>query len=141
MEEEFYSIIKLVSGEEVFSLISIDQNDGDPIVILQNPLIMKMIHAPQGMHVKVKPWIDLSTEDFFMIRPDKIITMTESEDKKLIDIYNNFISDDEEDIKIKPNIPNNGGSIKPSSDMGYISSVDDARKKLENLFKIKPKES
>ncbi len=138
MEEEFYSIIKLVSGEEVFSLISIDENDGDPIVILQNPLIMKMIHAPQGMHVKVKPWIDLSTEDFFMIRPDKIITMTESEDKKLIDIYNNFISEEEEDIKIRPN---NGGSIKPSSDMGYISSVDDARKNLENVFKFKPKES
>jgi len=139
MEEEFYSIIKLVSGEEVFSLISIDENDGDPIVILQNPLIMKMIHAPHGMqHVKVKPWIDLSTEDFFMKRPDKILTMTESEDKKLIDIYNNFISEEEEDIKIRPN---NGGSIKPSSDMGYISSVDDARKNLENVFKFKPKES
>tara|TARA_R100000008_G_scaffold52320_1_gene31616 strand:+ start:210 stop:626 length:417 start_codon:yes stop_codon:yes gene_type:complete len=138
MEEEFYSILKLVSGEEVFSLISIDENDGDPIVILQNPLIMKMIHAPHGMHVKVKPWIDLSTEDFFMIRPDKIITMTETEDKKLIDIYNNFISEEEVDIRIPPN---NGGSTKPSSEMGYISSVDDARKNLENLFKIKPKES
>ena len=73
-----------------------------------------------------------------MIRPDKILTMTESEDKKLIDIYNNFISEEEEDIKIRPN---NGGSIKPSSDMGYISSVDDARKNLENVFKFKPKES
>ena len=39
MQEEFYSIIKLVSGEEILSLISIDENDGDPLVILQNPIL------------------------------------------------------------------------------------------------------
>ena len=44
MGEEFYSIIKLVSGEEVFSLVSVDENDGDPLLILQNPIIMKLIH-------------------------------------------------------------------------------------------------
>ena len=42
MEEEFYAIIKLVSGEEVMALVSVDDNDNDPIVILQKPLILKM---------------------------------------------------------------------------------------------------
>ena len=41
MGEEFYSIIKLISGEEIFALISIDHDQEDPIVILQNPLVMK----------------------------------------------------------------------------------------------------
>ena len=41
MGDEFYCILKLVSGEEILSLIMIDENNGDPIIILQNPVIMK----------------------------------------------------------------------------------------------------
>ena len=130
MGEEFYSIIKLVSGEEIFSLVSIDDNDEDPIIILQNPIIMKMFTNSTGSHIKVKPWIELSQEDFFMIRSDKIITMTETRDDRLIQIYNDFIQE-EEIIEIHSST----GYTKPSTSMGYISSVKDARKKLEDLFK------
>ena len=42
MGDEFYAAIKLISGEEIFSLISVDENNGDPIIILQNPVIMKV---------------------------------------------------------------------------------------------------
>ena len=138
MGDEFYSIIKLVSGEEIFSLISIDDTDEDPNIILQNPIVMKMYTNSNGSHIKVKPWIELSEEDFFMIRSDKIITMTETKDERLIQIYNDFLS--EEDII---EIRSNTGYTKPSSNMGYISSVKDARNKLESLFKknINNKES
>ena len=129
MGEEFYSIIKLVSGEEIFSLVTVDEADGDPIIILQNPLIMQMFQNSHGAHIKVKPWIELSEDDIFLITSDKIITMTESKDKKLIEIYNNFISDDE---KIEIHTPN--GLVQPSSKMGYVSSVENARRKLESLF-------
>jgi len=131
MGEEFYSIIKLVSGEEIFSLISIEDEE-DPAIILQNPVIMKLIHHKTGMHVKIKQWIDLSDEDIFIIKSDKIITMTESNDQKLIGIYNDFIEDsDEENIDI-----GNPDSFytKPSTKMGYISSVEKARKELEDIF-------
>lgn len=140
MEEEFYSIIKLISGEEIMSLVSIDENDGDPLIILQNPITMKIIETPHGVHIKVKPWIELSTDDFFIIRFDKIITITETKDKKIIDIYNNYIED--ENIMEINNSPPTSGRIKPSKKMGYISSVKDARKTLENIFKLEdPKES
>ena len=137
MGDEFYSIIKLVSGEEIFSLISVDDSGDDPIIILQNPITMKMFSNTNGSHIKVKPWIELSEEDFFMIKPDKIITMTESNDDRLIQIYNDFIAN--EPIEIYSNT----GYTKPSSKMGYISSVKDARKYLEVLFKknINNKES
>ena len=131
MGEEFHSIIKLVSGEEIFSLVSIDENEGDPIIILQNPIIMQMFHNAQGAHVKVKSWIELSDEDFFMINSDKIITMTESNDPKLIAIYENFINDDD---KIEIHTPD--GHVQPSTRMGYVSSVEDARKKLEADYNI-----
>ena len=91
---------------------------------------MKAIHNQNGMHLKIKPWIEMSDDDFFMIKLDKIITMTESTDKRLINIYNDYI---EEDDSI--DVYNPSGKVKPSSKMGYISSVEDARKKLERIFK------
>ena len=33
MGDEFYSVIKLITGEEIFSVVSIDENDGDPIIM------------------------------------------------------------------------------------------------------------
>ena len=55
MGEEFYAALKLVTGEEIFSLVCIDENDGDPIIILQNPVIMKINSNHIGTYVKVKP--------------------------------------------------------------------------------------
>jgi len=130
MGEEFYAIIKLISGEEILSLVMVDENDGDPIIVLQNPVTMKAFHNQHGMHIKVKPWIEMSDDDFFMIKLDKVITMTETKDKRLIDIYNNYINDDD-----SVDVYNPSGKVKPSPKMGYISSVEEARKKLENLFK------
>ena len=128
MEEEFYSIIKLVSGEEVFALVSVDENDDNPVLLLQNPVIMSTIHTPGGSMLKVKPWMDMTDETMFIIRLDKVITMIESKDKKLIDVYNNYNeeSDAEEPLD---------GCVMPTSKMGYLSSVKDARKDLEDLFK------
>jgi len=135
MGEEFHAIIKLVSGEEIFALVSVDGYDDDPIIILQNPVSIKMMHMPNGHFIKVKPWIELTEEDLYMIKLDKIITMTESKDEKLIAIYNNYIEDEKND-KL-----NDGLLVKISDKMGYISTVEDARKNLEDLFKLKSKES
>ena len=33
-----------------------------------------------------------------MIKPDKIITMTESKDEKLINLYNDFIADEQGEL-------------------------------------------
>ena len=125
----------MVSGEEVLSLISIDENDGDPIIVLQNPVIIKMLESKNGSFIKVKPWIELSDEDFFFVKPEKIITMTETKDKKLIDVYTQYISeyDDEEENN---NVMNQYGRVKPNKHMGYITSVKKAREDLENIFKL-----
>jgi len=129
MGDEFYAIIKLTSGEEIFSLISIDENDGDPLIVMQNPITMKILHSHHGMHIKVKSWIEMSSDDFFIVKLDKIITMTETKDERLIDLYNEYINDE----FIEPQ-QSSSGKIKPSKSMGYISSVEEARKKLEDIF-------
>ena len=137
MGDEFYAIIKLTSGEEILSLVSIDDNDGDPLLLLQNPITMKVYNTHHGMHIKVKSWIEMSSDNIFIIKPDRIITMTETTDDRLIDIYNNYINDEEDDDGIDVYHSSNSkesGPTRPSRKMGYISSVEDARKKLEDIF-------
>ena len=128
MGEEFYSIIKLTSGEEIFSLISVDENDGDPIIILQSPVTIKSFNHHGNTIIKIKPWIELSTDDIFVIRYDKIITMSESKDKKLIEIYNKYL-EGEGDETIE-----DSHQVDISTTVGYVSSVEEARESLEKLY-------
>tara|TARA_B100001996_G_scaffold322233_1_gene266982 strand:- start:726 stop:1157 length:432 start_codon:yes stop_codon:yes gene_type:complete len=143
MREEFYAIIKLVSGEEVMSLVVVDEHNDESVLLLQDPIVMNMNSNQNMSYVKVKPWLELTEESIFLLTLDKIITMTECKDQKLIEIYNNFTTSEDkiENDQLLKNRKN--GQVKPDSKMGYVSSVKDARKKLEELFKInqEPKES
>ena len=76
MGEEFYAAIKLVTGEEIFSLISVDENDGDPIIILQNPVTMKVFMNHGGTYMKIKPWMEIPDDDLFLIQDKHQITYT-----------------------------------------------------------------
>ena len=128
MGEEFHAAIKLVTGEEIFALVCIDENDGDPIIILQNPVIMKVITNHIGQYVKVKPWMEIPSDDFFIVKYDKIVTMTEIKEGKMINFYERYLNDEDVDIEMD-------GKVSISDKMGYISSVEDARKNLENIFR------
>ena len=141
MGEEFYSIIKLMTGEEIFALVSVDENNGAPVVIVQNPLVMKVMDSPKGSFIKVKKWIELSEEDMYVIGYDKILTLTECKDNKIISIYKNYNLDEDHNYDV--DVYKSSGRVKITDQMGYISNVEDARKKFEVLFKInqEPKES
>ena len=128
MGEEFYAAIKLITGEEIFALVSVDENDGDPILVLQNPVIMKMHSNHIGTYVKIKPWMEIPDDDFFLIKLDRIITMTEVKNSNTIEFYERYLRDDNVDIEVD-------GKVKISDKMGFISTVEDARKSLENIFR------
>ena len=132
MGEEFYAVIKLVSGEEILSLVMVDDSGDEPIMVLQNPVIMKTFHNHQGVHIKVKPWMEMTEDDFYFITLDKIITCTETSNDKLINIYNRFLEEEDDgDIDVYTK----SGQVKPDERMGYISSVMEARRKLENIYR------
>ena len=128
MGEEFHDTLKLITGEEIFALVSVDENDGDSIIMLSNPVVMKMLSSPAGKYVKVKPWLELPDQDLFLIKYDKIITMSEVTDEQMIKFYNRDLNEDDVDIEID-------GKVSLSQKMGLISTVDDARLKLEEIFK------
>jgi hypothetical protein len=128
MGEEFYAAIKLITGEEIFALVCIDENDGDPILVLQNPVIMKVYSNHIGTYVKIKPWMEIPNDDFFVVKLDKVITMTEIKNKDTIEFYERYLTDDNVDIEVD-------GKVKISDKMGFISTVEDARETLENIFR------
>ena len=129
MGDEFHAVLKLVTGEEIFALVSVDENDGDPIIMLSNPVVMKMLHSPAGQYVKIRPWLELPTEDLFLLKYDKIITMSEITDKQMITFYNKYLNDDDIDIELD-------GQVTLNTKMGLLSTVEDARQSLEKIFNI-----
>ena len=128
MGEEFHAVLKLITGEEIFSLVSVDENDGDSIIMLSNPVIMKMMSSPTGQYVKVKPWLELPDQDLFLIKYDKIITMSEVTDKQMIKFYTRYLNEDDIDIEVD-------GKVTLNDKMGFLDTVHDARLKLEEIFK------
>ena len=71
MGDEFYSILKLVSGEEVFALVCVDESDDEPILILHNPIKMKTLSQMNHLnYIKVTPWMEHSDEDMFVLKMD-----------------------------------------------------------------------
>jgi len=129
MKEEFHGVVKLITGEEIFALISIEETDHEPIIMLQSPVIMKMLSNGVGQYVKIKPWLELPEEDLYLIKPDKIITMSEVKDKQVIHFYERYLNDEEVEIVFD-------GQVNLSDQMGYISTVEKSRKLLEELYKL-----
>ena len=129
MGEEFYGVIKLITGEEIFATISIDENDGDPIIMVQDPVIMKVLQNSTGQYVKVKPWLELPEDNIFLLKYEKIITMTEVKDSQMIEFYERYLNDDGLDMEFD-------GRVKLNHRLGLITTVEESRRKLEELYKL-----
>ena len=136
MGEEFHGVIKLITGEEIFAMISIDENDGDPIIMVQDPVIMKVLQNPTGQYVKVRPWLELPEDNIFLIKYEKIITMTEVKDSHMIEFFQRYLNDDSLDMEFD-------GRVKLNPRLGLITTVEEARRNLEKIYqnKIEPNET
>ena len=128
MNEEFYCCLKLVSGEEVISEIMIDDNDTDPVIVMQTPLKVETMTRGSSGYMKLVPWMSVPDDDIFFIKPDKVITMTElPADHEMVDAYLHY--------NLQKEFYSEGDKkVKVSKKMGYVSSVDDARTNLEKIF-------
>ena len=131
MKEEFHGVVKLITGEEIFALISIEETDEEPIIMLQSPVVMKVLHNGTGQYVKIKPWLELPEEDLYLIKMDKIITMTETKDKQMINFYERYLNDNDVEIVMDGKV-----SILDNDQLGFVATVEESRKKLEDIYKL-----
>ena len=127
MEEDFYAVIKLISGEEIFSIVCPSEEEGRTMLILNNPVTIEVIVMKNvGMQgYKIDPWLKFADDDTFLLDMDRVLTISEVRDSDTIEMYHKFLRQ-----KDNKNPKNN---LTP--EMGYLSSVSEARKRLEKLYK------
>ena len=133
MVSDFHATIKLITGEEIFALVSVDNTEEDPVIIMQSPVIMKVLSTGRGSMMKIRPWLEVPGDDIYIIKYDRILTMSEVKDKMIISMYTTYC--DEGDFDFGEFINEETSNHEVTKQMGYISNVEDARKKLEDLFK------
>jgi hypothetical protein len=128
MEEDFYSTIKLKSGEEIFAKVSAVEEEDKTLLIILNPITISEIKNRFGVSgYKIEPWMKTTKEDMFVINLNDVLTMSESFDIEMIVMYQSYVRQlDTKGIN----------ESKPSKTMGYLSNVNDAKEILEKIYKI-----
>ena len=128
-KQDFLAVIKLVSGEEIISTITPCEEDDRTLLLLDNPVMFEsvMIRNNGVGAIKVIPWIQAATDTILILDMDKVITMSEIFDKEVIRIYNRYLTDKDRETN----------ESVVTKDMGYLSTVTDARIFLEKLYKKK----
>jgi len=118
MDQEFLAALKLVSGEEILAVACHVQDDDGDYVIVENPIEIEEIQMGKKVGAKVSPWMKFSKEETFIIPKQQIITMVEV-DRDVQTFY-------------AMSLKKLDGNTAPSS--GRLSSVEEARNKLEDIF-------
>ena len=117
---EFLAAIKLVSGEELLSMVTSVHDENGDYLIVENPIEVEEVMPPNKQAgAKVQPWMKFSRAEQFVIPKDKIITIVEVAEEvavfyhmSLRKLNTDFITDAK----------------------GKISTVDEARIKLNKIF-------
>ena len=118
---EFLAAIKLVSGEEILSMVTSVHDENGDYIIVENPIEVEEVILPNKQAgAKVQPWMKFSREEQFVIPKEHIITIVEVTEEVAIfyhmslrKLNSDFITDAK----------------------GKISTVDEARIKLDKIFK------
>ena len=130
IEDDFYATVKLNSGEEIFAKVAASEEENRTMLILHSPIKISEIRGKVGIvGYKVEPWLKTTKEDMFIIDMDNVLTMSESDDVHMINMFQQFVQDSSREKRGQPKI---------SKKMGYISNVRDAKDILEKLYKSSP---
>ena len=128
MEDDFYASLKLISGEEVFAKVAACDEDNRTLLLLHNPVLVQQVKLP-GANItagyKVEPWMKTNEEDMFVLDMKNILTLVECNDIEMIAIHQRYVEESTQE----------GNRSSIDRRMGYISSVKDAKKMLEQLYK------
>ena len=129
IEDDFYGTIKFKNGEEIFAKVAASEEEDRTMLIVHTPVMVSEVKAKGGLiGYKVEPWLKTSREDMFIINMDNVLTLSESSDLEMINMYQNFLQD----------FKKNNTNIKLNRKMGYLATVNAARDYLEKMYKDSP---
>lgn len=125
----FYSILKLVTGEEILAKVCAFIENDEVMIVLDNPIIVDIIlsNKTKVPFVKVLPWINLTNENLHIIRRKDVVTMTEVKDKNIVAIHKRYVNEMSEERYYTQS----SFTSKPKN----ILKVDEARSLFERLYR------
>ena len=127
-EDDFYATIKLKSGEEIFAKVGYSEEVDRTFLLLESPITIEKVKNRGSGSVyayKVEPWLKTSKDDIFIVNLDDVLTLNESNDIETISMHEAFSK--QQDFTYNP-------EKKLNRRMGYISTIKEAKKSLENLY-------
>ena len=129
MGEEFFATVKLITGEEIVSKV-VYLEDEDK-VMLENPLQVDSAKQRTGAleisGFSFREWVCATFDKMFIINRDHIITVSEIEGP-IVDFYKETL------LRMENGKSLNGKGGKLPRGSGYLGSVTDMKKSLENIF-------
>jgi|TARA_Y100000114_G_scaffold140127_1_gene144749 hypothetical protein len=129
-EQEFLATLKLVSGEEVISMVLYLEDEDK--VLLSNPFLVEQSKQRQGQLEVVgfsfKEWVMASFDDMYIISRDHIITITETKGP-----IEEFYKKNLEKIQSSKQLLHKPNKLPRKS--GYLGSIADTKNTLENIYK------
>ena len=129
MGEEFFATVKLITGEEIVSKV-VYLEDEDK-VMLENPLQVDSAKQRKGAleisGFSFREWVCATFDKMFIINRDHIITISEVEGP-IVDFYKETL------LRMENGKSLNGKGGKLPRGSGYLGSVTDMKKSLENIF-------
>ena len=129
MGEEFFATVKLITGEEIVSKV-VYLEDEDK-VMLENPLQVDSAKQRKGAleisGFSFREWVCATFDKMFILNRDHIITISEIEGP-IVDFYKETL------LRMENGKSLNGKGGKLPRGSGYLGSVTDLKKSLENIF-------
>ena len=129
MEEEFYATLKLISGEELIAKVCYLPDEDK--IMLEKPLVVETARQKKGQvevsGFQLKEWIQATFDQMFVIDRDKVITISEVEEK-ISDFYEQTLT------RIDAGRSASGHGNKLPRGSGYLGSVREMKKTLEDIF-------
>ena len=126
MEDDFYATIKFKSGEEIFAKVSCSEEEDRTFLLLSDPVTIEKVKNRGGVQgYRVEPWLRTSKDDLFVVNLDDVLTLNESTDLETISMHEAFSQ--QQNHLYNPR-------KKLDRKMGYISTIKEAKKSLENLY-------
>jgi hypothetical protein len=133
MEEEFFSTIKLISGEELVAKVCYLEEENQ--LLLENPKKVEPIKQRRNGEMiegfVLVDWIHSTYDNMFVLSMNQILTMSEL-DKRIERYYLSFINRKVEEKEDQGKV----NSSEFNEKMGYLGSVSEMKKTLEKIYKI-----
>jgi hypothetical protein len=127
--DQFPATIKLVTGEEIFALVTPHKENNKEFLLLYEPVVITEIKTVNGDYgYKIVPWLKTADDDTFLITRDKILTLSECRNVNTINYHMKYIH-----RKYDESI-DNPYEEKLNKEQGYLCNTNIMRNKLEELI-------